>query len=59
MGNRKQTTLDNWAYRVNKKKIQIPDNTGKISVKIDERTTILVKPGTDINKILERYGKKI
>lgn len=60
MKDKKQSISDNWAHKItNGRKIQIPDNSNKIAVRIDERTVILVKPGTDINKIKEKYGSKI
>lgn len=35
------------------------DFSALISVKIDRRTTIYVKPGTDVDAIREKYGRKI
>jgi hypothetical protein len=53
-----QSTSDNWAYKNGRsRKIQIPDNSEKIAVRIDERTIILVKKGTDIEAIKQKYAK--
>jgi hypothetical protein len=39
----------------NKKHIKIKSTEGLISVKIDSRTTVLVKPGTDIEALKLKY----
>lgn len=49
-----------WADRqmAEKPKMKMPDNTGKISVKIDAKTIAFVKPGTDIEKFRKEYLKR-
>jgi len=45
-----------WSTLLNKKKhIKPKDTTGLIPIKIDEKTTVLVKPGTDIEAIKLKY----
>ncbi len=45
-----------WSTLLNKKKhIKPKDVSGLIPVKIDDRTTILVKPGADIEAIKLKY----
>jgi hypothetical protein len=39
----------------NKKKIKVKSTEGLIPVKIDSRTTVLVKPGTDIEAFKLNY----
>lgn len=41
-----------------KPEIKIPDSTGKISVRIDSKTIVMVKPGTDIEKYKNEYLKR-
>lgn len=38
--------------------IKIPDSTGKISVRIDSKTIVMVRPGTDIEKYKSEYLKR-
>lgn len=54
--NKKKTPKDNWAKVIRTGlKIIIPNHEGKIPVRLDDKTIILVKPGADIEKIIKKY----
>lgn len=52
----KKTPKDNWAKVIRTGvKIIIPNHEGKIPVRLDDKTIILVRPDADIEKILKKY----
>ena len=55
----KQTTSDNWAHKLKPmKRIVVPDHRGKIPLRINSTTTIMVDPDADMQAIINKYSKQ-